>query len=107
MHCQINLIQPQGIFDGKKSRVIYQEISEIIALDTKIILIDFKGVTFMDSAGFGNLLLMVKKVQQQQGRLVFCSITDQIKMLFNLTNTNNLFEVFPDVASFTQTITEK
>jgi anti-anti-sigma regulatory factor len=46
--------------------------------------------------------MILKAVRQQQGRLILCSINEQIKMLLEISETSNIFEVFSDQASFTQ-----
>ncbi|MEA5512654.1 STAS domain-containing protein [Nodularia sp. UHCC 0506] len=100
MNSQVKVIQPQGIFNSKNGNQLREKVDEIIAEDIKTILIDFQDVTFMDSSGFSALLMTLKKVKQINGRLVICSINEQIKMVFDMTNTNQIFEVLLDQASF-------
>lgn len=101
---KIKILQPSGFFDGRQGRKIHEELSEIIASGAKIILIDFQSITFMDSSGFGTLLLTLKKIRQQEAKLALCSINDQIRMILDLTNTSKVFDVFPDQASFLQIV---
>ncbi|WP_254445352.1 MULTISPECIES: STAS domain-containing protein [unclassified Anabaena] len=100
MNSQVKVIQPQGIFNSKKGNQLREEVDELITSDIKTILIDFKDVTFMDSSGFSALLMTLKIVRQKNIRLVLCSINQQINMIFDMTNTNQFFEVLPDQASF-------
>lgn len=106
MNYQVKVIQPQGIFDGRKGRKLYEEVIDIINSDIKTVLIDFQSISFMDSSGFGTLLLTLKTVRQKQGRLVLCSINEQVKMIIDISNTANIFEVFPNQISFTQTVAQ-
>jgi len=48
----------------------------------------------MDSPGFGTLFLTLKTVRSAGGKLLICSINDQIKMLFELTDMDRVFEIF-------------
>jgi anti-sigma B factor antagonist len=91
----VKIVQPSGILDGTKVSEFRQEISELVQKDTKIILIDFKEVTFMDSSGLGALVLSLKTVRAAGAQLFICSINDQIKMLFELTSMDRVFEIFP------------
>ncbi|MEA5617469.1 STAS domain-containing protein [Cronbergia sp. UHCC 0137] len=100
MNLQVKVIQPQGIFNSKSGNQIRQEVDDLIASEIKTILIDFKDVTFMDSSGFSALLMILKTVRQKNTRLVLCSVNDQIKMIFDMTNTSNHFEVLSDQTSF-------
>ncbi|MBD2249845.1 STAS domain-containing protein [Nostoc parmelioides] len=108
MYSNVNMkiIQPSGFFDGRKGRQIHEEISKNITSDITTFLIDFQSVTFMDSSGFGTLLLTLKTVRQKKVRLALCSINEQIKMILELSDTSKVFEVFPDQAAFMETITQ-
>ncbi|BAY30458.1 anti-sigma factor antagonist [Nostoc carneum NIES-2107] len=103
---KLKVIQPQGIFDGRNGRKLCEEMSKVMADGVKTIVLDFQDVTFMDSSGFGTLLLTLKIVRQQQGRLVLCAINEQIKMILDLSDTTQVFEVFPNQASFMQEVTQ-
>jgi anti-anti-sigma factor len=100
MDSKMKIIQPSGIFDGTQGRKIHEEISLLIASGINDFMIDFKTVHFMDSSGFGSLLLILKKVQKQQGNLVICGINAQIKMIFDISGTADIFNVIPDQDSF-------
>ncbi|MBY5282898.1 STAS domain-containing protein, partial [Aphanizomenon flos-aquae CCAP 1446/1C] len=95
MDSQVKMIQPQGIFNSKNGQQLLEEVDQLTS-DIKTILIDFQDVTFMDSSGFSALLVTLKTVRQKNVRLVICSINEQIKMIFDMTNTNQVFEVLPD-----------
>ncbi|MBD2200070.1 MULTISPECIES: STAS domain-containing protein [Calothrix] len=105
MEKQVKVIQPAGIFNGKQGRETYEQMSKLMAAGAKTFLLDFQAVTFMDSSGFGTLLSMLKTVQQEQGRLVLCSINEQIRMILELSNTTTIFEVLPDQAAFMEQLT--
>jgi anti-anti-sigma factor len=59
-----------------------------------VIIVDFQDVTFMDSSGLGALVLSLKTVRSAGGKLLICSINEQIKMLFELTDMDRVFEIF-------------
>jgi anti-anti-sigma factor len=48
----------------------------------------------MDSSGLGALVLSLKTVRSAGGKIFICSINDQIKMLFELTDMDRVFEIF-------------
>lgn len=100
MNHKIKVIQPFGIFDGRKGRKIHEEMTSLIEAGTNNFLIDFQLVTFMDSSGFGTLLLTLKTIREKQGRLALCGINDQVKMILEISDTAKVFEVFPNQESF-------
>ena len=94
MKTDIKVIQPDGLFDGIQAAHFRQEINDLVQNNVKIIVIDFKNVTFMDSSGLGTLVLSRKTVREAGAKLFLCSINEQIQMLFELTGMDRVFEVF-------------
>jgi anti-sigma B factor antagonist len=103
MNPTVKIVHPDGILDGPKGTQLRQEISKIIHKDD-ILLIDFQNVTFMDSSGLGALVLALKTVRAAGAKLFICSINDQIRMLFELTSMEKVFQVFPSREEFSQVI---
>ncbi|NJL36298.1 MAG: STAS domain-containing protein [Leptolyngbyaceae cyanobacterium RM2_2_4] len=100
----IKVIQPVGILDGVQATQIRREVADVVEQDAGIVLIDLKDVTFVDSSGLGALVVALRTVRAAGGKLYICSINDQVKMLFELTSMNQVFEVFIDQAEFNQQI---
>ena len=96
----IKVLQPSGILDGTKAGQFRQEISNLVESNVDIVLIDFQDVTFMDSSGLGALVLALKTVRAAGGKLVICSVNEQIKMLFELTSMDRVFEISPSREDF-------
>ncbi|MDJ0553795.1 MAG: STAS domain-containing protein [Microcoleaceae cyanobacterium MO_207.B10] len=100
MSTVVKYIQPSGILDGTKATQFRQEISEQVEAGADIILIDFQDATFMDSSGLGALVLALKTVRAAGCQLVVCSINEQIRILFELTSMDRVFEIFPNREEF-------
>lgn len=107
MKSKIAVVQPSGILDGTQAMRFRQEISKLVESNEKkaeIIIVDFQNVTFMDSSGLGALVLSLKTVRAAGSQMFLCSINDQIKMLFELTNMDQVFKVFHNREELEQTI---
>jgi anti-anti-sigma factor len=96
MTSTVKVVQPSGILDSTQSGQFRQEIIDIVQAQTEVIIIDFKDVSFMDSSGLGALVLSLKAVRAAGGQMFICSINEQIKMLFELTSMDQVFEIFPN-----------
>jgi anti-anti-sigma factor len=103
MKSNLKVVQPSGIFDGTKATKFRQEITRVVE-NAEIVVIDFKNVTFMDSSGLGALVLCLKTVKAAGSRLFLCSINEQIRMLFDLTSMDKVFEIFPNREELEQKI---
>lgn len=100
MNSQVKVVQPQGILDSTKSTGFRQDISILVQEQVRIILVDFENVTFMDSSGLGALVQSLKTVRAAGAQIFLCSINDQIRMLFELTSMDRVFEIFEDREEF-------
>lgn len=107
MNPVVEVVRPSGILDGTKAGQFRQEISNLVESNVEIVLIDFQDVTFMDSSGLGALVLALKTVRAAGGKLFVCSVNEQIKMLFELTSMDRVFEIFPTREDFENSVIAK
>ncbi|MBO3463003.1 STAS domain-containing protein [Aetokthonos hydrillicola Thurmond2011] len=98
----VKVLQPSGSLDATKSQEFRQNITEIVETenDAKIVLVDFRDVTFMDSSGLGALVLAFKALRAADIKLVICSVNEQVRILFELTGIDQVFEIFPNQEEF-------
>lgn len=104
MNSTIKVIQLAGILDSTKATQIRREVADVVEQNAEIVLIDLKDVTFVDSSGLGALVVALKTVRAAGGKLYICSINEQVKMLFELTSMDRVFEVFSDRAEFNRQV---
>ncbi|MBE9207783.1 STAS domain-containing protein [Nostoc sp. LEGE 06077] len=100
MNSRIEIIQPSGILDGIKGNHLRREISDILEKGTDILLIDLKEVKFMDSSGLGSLVSAMQIAKTANTKLFICSVNDQVRMLFELTKIDRIFQTFIDQEDF-------
>lgn len=104
MSSTVQVLRPSGILDGAKAGQLRQEVSSLVTAGKNIVLVDLKEVTFMDSSGLGALVVALKGARSAGGKLCLCSINEQVKMLFELTSMDRLFEIYADEAEFNQVV---
>lgn len=98
---KIKTFRPTGIFDNIKVLEFRDDLIKSLAKDDiKAVLIDFTGITFMDSAGLGSLVLLLKTVRSHNATMYLCNVNPQIQMLFELTNMDRVFEIFGTQTDF-------
>lgn len=99
---KVKVIQLNVNLDSTQSQEFKEKINEIIKREgmTEIVLVDFQDVTFMDSSGLGALVLAFKAVRATGKKLVICSINEQVRILFELTGMDKVFEIFPNQEEF-------
>ncbi|AVH67094.1 anti-anti-sigma factor [Nostoc sp. 'Peltigera membranacea cyanobiont' 213] len=104
MREQVKIIKLNGNLNATTSQEFRQNITDILEGSPRIVLVDFKDVTFMDSSGLGALVLAFKTLRAADTKLVLCSINEQVRILFELTNMDKVFEIFPNQDAFNQVL---
>jgi anti-anti-sigma factor len=104
MSLTVEIIKPSGILDGNRGNQLRREVSDILSKNTDILLIDMKEVNFMDSSGLGSLVSAMQMVRNTNAKLFVCSINDQVRMLFELTKMDRIFQTFIDQEDFQRQI---
>ncbi|MDZ8027297.1 MAG: STAS domain-containing protein [Nostoc sp. DedQUE11] len=107
MREEVKVIKLSGNLNSTTSQEFRQNITKIIEVGVKIVLLDFQDVTFMDSSGLGALVLAFKTLRAADIQLVICSINEQVRILFELTNMDKIFEIFPTQEAFNQVLVSK
>ena len=100
MNSKIQVVEPTGILDSTKAEEFRVSVEQLLQDGADIILVDLKEITFIDSSGLGTLVVLLKKVRGLNRRLYICSINDQVRMLFELTSMDRVFEVYEDRKAF-------
>jgi anti-sigma B factor antagonist len=67
------------------------------AADGRAVVIDMRGVTFLDSAALKELLRARTELPARDVRLVLVGVPPPVRRLLDLTRTSELFEDAPDV----------
>ncbi|MEH1894113.1 MAG: STAS domain-containing protein [Nostoc sp.] len=104
MREQVKVIKLNGNLNATTSQEFRQNITDVLEGGARIVLVDFKDVTFMDSSGLGALVLAFKTLRAADTKLVLCSINEQVRILFELTNMDKVFEIFPNQDAFNQVL---
>lgn len=100
MSANVQVIEPTGILDSTKAEEFRQLVEDLLQNGAEVILVDLKGITFIDSSGLGTLVVLLKKIRGLNRTLCICSMNDQVQMLFELTSMDRVFEIYADRQSF-------
>lgn len=100
----VKIVQPSGILDGISVNQLRREISDLVEKGADIVLVDFQDVTFMNSSGLGALVSTLKVVRSAGSELFICSLSDQLRMIFQLTKMDRVFKTFANQDEFEQKV---
>jgi anti-sigma B factor antagonist len=74
---------------------VKKEFSDIIEKDSKNILVNFKKLEFISSLVIAALVYLHKKAKENNGKLKFCELTPKVKEIFEVTDLDKVFDVYP------------
>jgi anti-anti-sigma factor len=90
----VTILEPSGRLDVTNAAQFRRQVSEIATTKPKLLLVDLKDVTFMDSSGLGALVSALKSIRSVDGDLAVCSANEQVQMLFELTSMSKIFKIY-------------
>ncbi|NJK35509.1 MAG: STAS domain-containing protein [Oscillatoriales cyanobacterium SM2_2_1] len=97
---EIHVLTPGSKLDVTNAGQFRRQVSDLVLSKPKVLLIDLKNVTFMDSSGLGALVSALKTVRANGGEMALASIGENVQMLFDLTSMGKIFKIYHDRAAF-------
>ena len=73
---------------------ILQEAMGDSLLSANDLLLDMGAVTFIDSTGVGELLVIRKKVHALEGKFRICDVTESVKKSFELVHLDSVIPLY-------------
>ena len=83
--------------DAHNSDEFKENLLRMIENGENRIIVELKGVRFIDSSGLGALLSANKHILIKSGRLALVGIQKQVLAMFELTRLNRVFEIYADL----------
>jgi anti-sigma B factor antagonist len=98
---QITVIQPQGHLNAANAPEFGRQLTEVVASEQPaIVLVDMEQVETLDSAGLMVLVSALSQAQSQNYQFSICSLSPSIRIVFELTQLDRVFEIFESRATF-------
>jgi anti-anti-sigma factor len=86
------IVEPQGRVDsGSAPELESSLLGHVGAGETKLV-VDLASVEYISSAGLRVLLMLAKKLQSTNGRLVLCAMPESVRLVFELAGFLPIFE---------------
>ncbi len=93
-----------NMMGGPETMVLHDKVKSLTADGIKKIVIDLKGVKWMNSSGLGVLMACMTTLNNAGGKLKLASVTEKVKSLLVITQLLRIFDTFESaeraVASF-------
>ena len=90
----VTVLEAKGkITIGEGDLILREEIGKLLGEEKKQIVLDLGGVSYMDSAGVGELVSVYTSVKNRGGELKLSALTKKIKDLLTITQLMTIFDV--------------
>ncbi len=84
----------KGELDAYHSIKFKERMIELIRSDSQKILVDMNELTYIDSAGLGALVSLLKRASENSKELRLFGLKGNVKKVFELTRLNMVFKIF-------------
>lgn len=92
------IIYPMGEINAYHVSDFKTRVLESISKGEKVI-IDFSNVDYVDSAGLGSLVAILKHVKTENKEMKLVSLKPNLKRIFELTKLDMVFDMLDDLNS--------
>jgi len=97
---KVTVIRPQGTLDASNAVEFQRQIITAVAQERQnVFVVDMQYVEALDSAGLMALVSGLRLAQALEQRFSLCSVGASIRMIFELTQLDRVFEIFESVAA--------
>ena len=86
-----------NIINALTTDEIRNEINKLFINSNTRLIIDLKGVNYIDSSGFGCFLSIMKTARNNYGSLKFVNAETRVKELFHILNLHTVFDIHDDL----------
>jgi stage II sporulation protein AA (anti-sigma F factor antagonist) len=91
----VHILAPAGRIDTTTSGSLEDALRRAVDDGARSILVDFAAVDYISSAGLRVFLVLAKRLKDERGRLVLCSLPQPVRQVFHLAGFMPLFKVEP------------
>ena len=92
---RMTTVKPSGAVSAENVNEFEKQLNSAVSFqNNSILLVDMGKVDFLDSAGLMALVNSFSLAQSLGRRFIICSLAPSVKMIFELTQLDRVFEIF-------------
>jgi anti-sigma B factor antagonist len=89
----INIFKLNGRLDSNTSQGFEKKLFQAIADGSKTMVVDFKDLDYISSAGLRVILKATKAIKREDGRIMLCSMQDYVKEVFEIAGFDSFLPI--------------
>lgn len=84
-----------GRLDAVSAVEADKDFNKVIDAGHENLLFNLDNLDYISSAGLRVLLVAAKRIQQNGGKVVLCSLSNNVKEVFEISGFSSIFNIFP------------
>ena len=89
----INIYRLKGRLDSNTSQRLEEKLFQAISDGSKRMIVDFKDIDYISSAGLRVVLKAFKALQREDGRIILCSMQEYVREIFEVTGMDSFVPI--------------
>jgi len=99
---QVSVVEVSGKLTSLESGALSNSIAQLLKEGRKQILLNLRGLTYLDSSGIGELVHAYMSVIKRNGEMKVVGLTDKAEEILKITKLYQVFQEFQDETSALQ-----
>jgi anti-sigma B factor antagonist len=92
---KVSTFKLQGRLDSNTSQSFEKRLLDAISDGIKNVIIDFKDLDYISSAGLRVILKATKTLKREDGKIMLCSMQDYVKEVFEIAGFDSFLPIVP------------
>ncbi|WP_415035662.1 STAS domain-containing protein [Azonexus sp.] len=93
------VVAVSGKLDAVSASEYEKVVGQLIAEDKTRLVVDFANLSYISSAGLRVLLSTAKQLKPKGGSVVFASLQDNVREVFEMTGFSSILGIHPSLAA--------
>jgi anti-sigma B factor antagonist len=93
----VKVLSVSGDIDMSSSPALRKELLELVSRKVPLVVVDFKGVSYIDSSGIATFVEGLKGVKIYGGALKFAGIPPRIGEIFSFSKLDRVFPIYGSI----------
>jgi anti-sigma B factor antagonist len=103
----ISIINLKGYLDAHTAPILENNFVDLIDKNRFQIVVDFKDLAYISSAGLGVFMAYIEKIRESNGDIKLAGMNNKVYNIFDLLGFPLLYEIFNSESEAVQKFTEK
>lgn len=92
---RVSVIEIQGEINAYAENALMDAYTQASSFGASNIILDFGGLTYMNSSGIGLLVTLLIRANRQKQRLLAAGLSEHYRQIFELTRLNEAISIYP------------